>query len=73
MSFGKILITIGLVILLIGIIVLFFERFFPLGKLPGDIRIERDGLKIYIPIVSAILVSLILTILLNIIFFIFKK
>jgi hypothetical protein len=37
------------------------------GRLPGDIRIERDGLRIYVPIVSMLLVSLVLSLLFRVI------
>jgi hypothetical protein len=33
------------------------------GRLPGDIRIERDGLRVYIPLVSMLLASLLLSLL----------
>jgi len=36
-----------------------------LGRLPGDIRIERDGLVIYIPLASMLLLSLVLSLLLS--------
>ena len=39
----------------------------PLGRLPGDIRIEREGFSCFIPIVSSILISLLLTLVLNVI------
>ena len=39
----------------------------PLGRLPGDIHIERDGFSCYIPLVTMIVVSVVLTILLNVI------
>jgi hypothetical protein len=39
----------------------------PLGYLPGDIRIERENFKFYFPITSSILVSLVLTLIVNII------
>jgi hypothetical protein len=39
----------------------------PVGRLPGDIRIEREGLSCYVPIVSMILLSVVLTILVNVI------
>jgi len=39
----------------------------PLGRLPGDIRIEREGLSFYFPLASSILVSIILSLLLNLI------
>ncbi len=45
----------------------------PLGRLPGDIRIEGKNGSVYFPIVSSIVVSLVLTILLNIIIRLFRK
>ncbi len=45
----------------------------PLGRLPGDIRIEGKNGSLYFPIVSSIVVSLVLTILLNIIIRLFRK
>ncbi len=45
----------------------------PLGRLPGDIRIERDGFSFYFPLTSMILVSVVLTILFNVIARFFKK
>ncbi len=45
----------------------------PLGRLPGDIRIEGRNGSIYFPIVTSILVSLILTIVLNVIVRLFHK
>jgi len=38
------------------------------GRLPGDISIERDGMRIFIPITSMILLSLVLTLLVNLFF-----
>ena len=34
-----------------------------LGRLPGDIRIERDGLRVYVPIVSCLLISVLVSVL----------
>ncbi len=39
----------------------------PLGRLPGDIRIERGGFSCFIPLASSILISIILTVALNLI------
>ena len=33
----------------------------PLGRLPGDLRIERPGLRVYLPITSSLLVSVVLS------------
>ncbi len=45
----------------------------PLGRLPGDIRIEGKNGSIYFPVVTSIVLSLVLTILLNIIVRLFHK
>ncbi len=68
-EFSKVLIIFGLIILLIGLLSYFSDKI-PFFKLPGDIVIKRKNLTIYIPIVSMILLSIILTIILN---FIFRK
>jgi len=68
-SMGKMLILVGLFVLLIGLILTFAPKLrIPLlGRLPGDIRIERDGFSFYFPIVTCILLSVLLTLLLNVI------
>ena len=45
----------------------------PLGRLPGDIRIEGENGSFYFPVTSSILVSVVLTILLNLIIRFWKK
>ncbi len=52
----KVLITIGLVLVAAGLLWPFVSKF-PLGRLPGDIVIDRPGLKIFIPVTTMILVS----------------
>ena len=64
-SFGKIFITIGIVLLLIGGVLLIGEKF-GLGKLPGDIFIQKGNFTFFFPIVSSLIISLLLTLLLNI-------
>ena len=56
------LIIIGLVIIVIGILWPWLSQL-PLGRLPGDIIIDRPDTKIYIPIVTMILVSGLLSLL----------
>jgi hypothetical protein len=46
---------------------------FPLGRLPGDIRIERDGFSFYFPLASSIIASILLTILLNLVARLLKR
>ncbi|MBP2649542.1 MAG: hypothetical protein H6Q74_367 [Firmicutes bacterium] len=64
-SFGKTLMLIGGIIFLAGILMHFSGKMPWLGKLPGDIHIERDSFGVYFPIATSILLSIVLTILLN--------
>ncbi len=65
---GKILIFIGLGIVLIGLVWYFFgNRLHFLGRLPGDIRLERENFRFYFPITTMILLSLLLSLLLQLI------
>ena len=66
-SLGKLLLYIGVVTVLIGAFFILVAKVPWFGKLPGDIVYRREGLTIYVPIATMILVSLILTLLLNII------
>ncbi len=63
---GKFLVIIGVVIALIGLIS--WGGFAPkwLGRLPGDIRIERGNSAFYFPIVTCIILSILLSVLLSI-------
>lgn len=69
MPLGKLLIILGLVIAAIGAAVTWapwLVNWF--GRLPGDVRIERDGGGLYFPVVSMIVVSIVLTIVMNLLF-----
>lgn len=73
-DFARLLIIIGLVIAFTGVLILVAIRFFPwLGNLPGDLRIERENFKLYVPLATMILVSILATILLNIVLRIFRR
>lgn len=59
---GKVLIVIGIIIITVGLILtLGGNRFSWIGRLPGDIRIERENFKLFIPITTMLLLSLLLT------------
>jgi len=65
---AKLLILTGVVFVLMGFLLLAFGKIFPLiGHLPGDIELKRDNFTIYIPIASSLLISLLLTVVLNLI------
>lgn len=64
---GKMLLYIGVILVLIGGFFLIMAKLPWFGRLPGDIVYQREGLTILFPITTMILVSLVLTILLNLI------
>jgi hypothetical protein len=67
-STGKYIIFFGILLILGGIIIYFFhDRMHWIGRLPGDIRIEKENSRFYFPITTMILFSLLLTIIVNLI------
>jgi NADH:ubiquinone oxidoreductase subunit 6 (subunit J) len=70
MTNGKYIIGAGLIIVLIGTIIYFFgDKLSWIGRLPGDIRIEKENFKLYFPITTLLIIS----ILLNVIIWLIKK
>jgi membrane protein implicated in regulation of membrane protease activity len=65
---GKLLIIVGGFIVVVGLFLALGLRIPFLGKLPGDISIERGNVHFYFPIVTGLLLSLVLTLLLNLFF-----
>ncbi len=65
---GKLLIGVGLLIVILGIILLVIPKVPFLGRLPGDVVVQRENFTFYFPVVSSILLSVILTIILNLFF-----
>lgn len=61
----RVLFTLGVVLLVLGAIWPWLARL-GLGHLPGDLRIERPGLRVYMPFGSTLLVSLLLSVLLTV-------
>ncbi|HUX76759.1 MAG TPA: DUF2905 domain-containing protein [Anaerolineae bacterium] len=66
-TIGKSLVVIGAGLALLGGLVWLLSKVPFLGRLPGDIRIERPGVTCLVPLASSIVISILLTILLNII------
>lgn len=62
---GKTIVVIGVILVAVGLIVwLAGDRFSWFGHLPGDIRIEKKNMRLYAPITSMILLSILLSVLL---------
>ena len=73
-SLARTLMIGGVVLFLIGGGIFLAAKFgIPLGRLPGDIRIEGENGSFYFPLTSSILVSVILTIVLNVILRLLRK
>jgi hypothetical protein len=67
MIYGKLLITIGLILVALGLVIN-YAPWSLFGKLPGDIRIEDENKSLFIPITSSIAISIILSIVANLLF-----
>lgn len=66
MEAGRFLLILGLVLVVLGLVWLYAPGLLGwFGRLPGDLRIEREGSRFYFPLTSMLLVSLILSLLLN--------
>jgi hypothetical protein len=63
---GRILIVFGIVLVVLGAIFLVAPRVPFLGRLPGDFVLRRDHATIYIPLATCLVLSLVISILLNI-------
>ena len=67
-NIGRFLMIGGILLFIVGGLIFLAAKFgIPFGRLPGDIRIERDGFSFYFPLASSIVVSILLTILFNMI------
>ena len=65
---GRYIIFIGIAVVVIGIFIYFLHnKLHWIGRLPGDIRVEKENFRFYFPIVTMIIVSLVLTIVINLI------
>jgi Protein of unknown function (DUF2905) len=61
---GRALIVLGVVITVIGLVLVFFERVPWVGRLPGDIYVQRGNWTFYFPLGTSILLSIVLTLVL---------
>lgn len=65
---GKYILVAGIIIVFIGIIIYFFHDYFKwFGRLPGDVRIEKQNVRFYFPWVTMIVISVVITLIINII------
>lgn len=72
-TMGKLLLIAGAAIILLGLGFVFWGRIPFLGKLPGDIFVARGGFSVYFPIVTCLAISVVLTILVNLVIWLLRK
>jgi hypothetical protein len=61
---GRFLMLTGVVLVVLGLLFSLGDRI-PLGRLPGDIRLGNDRIRIYIPVATCIVLSIALTLIVN--------
>ena len=65
---GKYIIIAGIVVVFAGIIIYFFhDKLHWIGRLPGDIRVEKENFKFYFPITTMIIFSMLATLIIQVI------
>jgi hypothetical protein len=65
---GKWIIVSGVLVILIGVIIYFFhDKLHWIGRLPGDIRVEKENFRFYFPIVTMTLFSVLVAVIVNLI------
>ena len=62
-AIGRSLMILGVVFVVVGFVLWVSPQIPLLGKLPGDLRIERPGFRLYVPITTCVLISAVLSLL----------
>lgn len=71
--FGKFLILVGVFIVIFGLLIAFWGKIPMLGNLPGDISLQKGNFKFIFPIVSCLVISAVLTIVINLVIRLFGR
>ena len=64
---AKVMILIGAVLIVVGLVVLFFPRLPFVGKLPGDILVKKENFTLYFPLATSIVISIVISLILYLI------
>lgn len=63
---GKAFMFVGVVLIIVGLVLMFKDKLpLGIGRLPGDITIERENFRFYFPLGTSIVISIILTVVLS--------
>jgi uncharacterized membrane protein YidH (DUF202 family) len=71
-NLGAFIVTAGVVIVVIGILV-WAGGLSWFGRLPGDIRIERGNVRVYVPVISMLLISVAASVVLTVVRYLFRR
>jgi len=66
-NMGILLIAVGVIIVIVGLLVYFSDRIPLIGRLPGDIRIQRENFTFYFPLATSIILSVVISLILYLI------
>ena len=72
-SLGKLLVLTGVFVVILGLLIVFWSRIPLLGKLPGDIFLQKGNFQFFFPIVTCLVISAALTIIINLVIRLFDK
>ncbi len=64
-SIGKVLILVGVFIVVLGLSLVLWQRVPLLGRIPGDIFVQKGDLQLFFPIATCLIVSILLTVAVN--------
>jgi uncharacterized membrane protein YcjF (UPF0283 family) len=67
-EFGRTLVVFGAIVVLVGLALMLAPSIPWLGRLPGDVFVQRERLTFYFPVVTCLVVSVVLTLLVNLFF-----
>jgi len=69
---GRILILVGAFIVFLGLLLSFWQRLPLLGKLPGDLFVQKGNLQFFFPIATCIIISVVFTAIVNVVIHLLK-
>lgn len=72
-NIGRVIIVLGLVLVAMGLLLTFSGRIPFLGRLPGDIAIQGENFSCFFPVATMILLSVVLTVVVNLVLWLFQR
>ena len=73
-TIGKWIIFFGLGVALLGAVIWGGTKLgIPVGKLPGDLRLQKEKFSLYFPLITCLILSLFLTVIVNLVLWLFKR